>query len=180
MSMTMVSRRVMNIKVKRTSKPRVPLPRRSTSDEMVGEKAKPFVMRAAAPRVEAPRAWWQKAIKPAAICAGILVCAGFGYLLSNASSRSSYERTTEVRSAPVPTVSFGRQRGVTLADGMPGQAISENIALSNRPTPDERSFRASGYVRSKVALPNISGNCVVRDRGEQDVGACLRRQMEQQ
>lgn len=183
MSTTTVSRRVIFTKMKKTRKPRVPLPRRpSPSDEMIGEEAKPFVFHGGTvPRPVTVGPWWQKALRPAAISLGVLVCAAGAYFLSSQTSRSSYDRGTEARAAAASSsVGAGRSRvRIAQSSAYPGgEAAVEPVVLSNRAAPTDESFRATAYVRKKVSLPNISGNCVVGESGGRDIGECLRRQME--
>lgn len=184
MSTTTVSRRVIFTKMKKTRKPRVPLPRRpSPSDEMVGEQAKPFVfLGGTVPRAVPASPWWQKALRPAAIALGVLVCGACAYFLANQSSRPSYDRGAETRASAASSTSGGaRPSRVRIAQSSAypgGDSVVEPIVLSNRAAPTDASFRATAYVRKKVSLPNISGNCVVSDSGSRDIGECLRRQLE--
>lgn len=182
MSMSTVRRRVVMVKVKKTHKPHVPLPRRSTSRELTGERAKPYVGFAApAPRVAPPRTWWQKALMPAGIFFGALVCGGFAYAVINASTRPSYDRTARTaETAPASSparVSSPRVWGAQASSDHGGRATSDYAAQRDRAAvSSDDSFRASAYARKKAYLPNAAGDCAVQGRGSRDVGECLRQQ----
>ena len=182
MGMAMVRRRIAGYAKVKGRKPRPPLPLRQDDWEMVGERARPYVpMVALGPRPAPPRSWWQKAWKPFASSVGVLLCCGFAYIVFNSSSRPSYRDATEAAQYPrTASASSGvssspRRSGRT--SSYPGnEGAPDTIVLSNRSTPTDESFRASAYVRKKVSLPNISGDCVVKGSGSRDIGECLRQQ----
>lgn len=185
MGIAMVRRRIAGYaKVKGKAKPRAPLPprKKAEDEEMVGEAARVYTpMAAVAPRQLPPRSWWQKAWKPAAGSVGVLLCCGFAYFVLNSSSRSSYDYSAEAvqyprtSSASAGVSSVSRRSGQ--ASAYPGNNVATgNIVLSNRSTPTDESFRATAYVRKKVSLPNLSGDCVVKASGGLDIGECLRQQ----
>ena len=175
MGMTIVRRRVVGY-VKKTRKPHVPLPRKRDTDEMVGERAKPFRPLAAFVSKKPDRdGWWRRAWKPAALLAGIVAGAALIYSLAGSlHPASSSDRSVARVSAPAPSSSL---RNNSKAVAYPNdQAGVVEVQLSNRALPTDESFLATAYVRRKVSLPNISGNCVVTGDGSRSIGECLRQQ----
>lgn len=182
MSMTLVSRRVIPPSRKAPQKRQAPPPpRREESGDMVGERAKPFAAFAAPRRPPPPQTWWQKALKPAAISLGVLVSCGFAYILYKASPTPSSGNNTDFAAYSGATTSGGgaAARRAGRAGVYPGnEGAMAPIDLSARTGLTDESFLATAYVRRKVSLPNISGNCVVTGNGSRDVGECLRQQQE--
>jgi hypothetical protein len=170
---TTVRRRL--IFIKKTRNPHAPLPKRrpSSSDEMVGEKAKPFAPLAASSRPVIRKAGWQRFAKPTAILVGIGLLAGGVAMVAMSGSASRDYAEPEIRSV------VSRPSVTTVRVGNPTREDIAPVAVMERSTPTDASFLASAHVRRKVALPNISGNCMVGDGGH-DVADCLRRAAAQQ
>lgn len=184
MGMAMVRRRIAGY-AKVTRKPRAPLPKRKKDDELVGEQARPSApMAAFNPRKAQPKTWWQKALKPAAIALTLLLGAGLAYLVLKSPARPAYDYSADTAQYPRTPSSAAMSAAARRSGHTFGTSSSEGgtdgVVVSNRSTPTDDSFRASGYVRKKVLLPNISGECVVKGNGTRDIGDCLRRQEEPQ
>lgn len=151
---------------------------------MVGEPARHFAPLSVhvAPKPQATGWMQQRWVKGMAMLVGAIACSGLGYLVFKATGASSDEPVRTERAASrthaiyeaEPT--YRRPPRVTVSSG--GQAIPEHPAQTERATLTDSSFLATSYVRKKVSLPNISGNCVVKGNGALDVGECLRRQQE--
>jgi hypothetical protein len=182
MTMTTVSRRVAGFaKVKKAAKPHAPMPRRDTPNVMGGRRTTPVVTVPVERKEAIQRTWWQRAAKPVGMAIGALACCGCIFVVATAKPAATgtlYAYRADSESAPVTAPSRAAQTstGASLYSG--SDAPQQEIVLSNRSTPTDESFLASAYVRRKVSLPNISGNCVVTGSGSRDVGECLRQQME--
>lgn len=186
MAMAMVRRRIAGYaKVKRK---RPALPRRhDPNDQLVGEGARVYAPMAAVGRAVAPPPWWQKYAKPLGF--GFLAIVGglVALLIMKGPSRPAYDSSAERPEYPrsaslshsrVVGAVAARSGGPAMAGARSGDHLggSNEVVLSNRATPSEDSFRATGYARKKVFLPDISGNCTVTGSGGKDIGECLRQQ----
>lgn len=186
MGMSMVRRRIAGyVKANpRSKKKHAPLPRRrddSDDEVMVGEAAvesRPFM--AVSPRRQPEPTLLQKAWKPVVGALAALLVAGVGFLVFGGSgyerSYSSYRETA--RSSPAPSqAGAGSAPRRAAGQEYPGNGgAAPPVSLADRALPTDESFRATAYVRKKVDLPNISGNCVIRGDGARDMDECLRRQ----
>lgn len=195
MAMAMVRRRFAGY-VKIKGKKKAPLPRRTSSPPSADE---PMVGGEAAVRVYAPMAavgrgveakpWWHGLWKPLAIGSGVAVGCLIAFFVMKAPARSPAPTTVERPEYP-RSVSLSHSRVVGASAARNGGAGptgagyvggSDEVVLSNRAAQTDDSFRATGYVRKKVDLPEkvympeISGSCVVKAGGG-DIGECLRRQ----
>jgi hypothetical protein len=171
---TTVRRRL--IFIKKTKNPHAPLPkrRRSSSDEMVGEKAKPFAPLAAPARPVVREAGWRRFAKPAlAALGGVGLLVGGIVMVATSGPASRDYAEPEIRSV------VSRPAVTTVRVGNPTREDIAPVAMMERPTPTDASFLASAHVRRKVSLPNISGNCKIGEGG-QDMADCLRRAAAQQ
>lgn len=188
MSMAMVSRRFAGYAKKGKGKPRPRVVRQPTvkdKDDLVGDEARPQrAMAAFVPRQLPPTAWWQKAWKPAAISVGLLACCWFAFVVVNSSNQSSSNYAADSRSyssASPSSMGISSRRGGQAAAYPGNTGATESIVLSDRSTPTDESFRATAYVRKKVSLPNkvslshMSGECVVKGGGVEDIVECLRK-----
>lgn len=193
MGVSMVRRRIAGYaKVK--PKPRAPAPRRNDDDneQMVGERPKPSAPLAAFAVRQAPqRTWWQKAGKPIAIAAGILVLCGVAFMalkdtvqFASGYSTSANSNSSASSSSAHSGADSSPRRGGQSSAYPDGHAGAEEVVLSNRSIPTDESFLAAGYARRKVALPKaapsgapgMTGECVVTGGGITDINECLRQQ----
>lgn len=184
MAMAMVRRRIAGYA--KGKKKRAPVPRRSEpNEEMVGEQAvRMYSPMAAVGRTIAPKPWWHGIWKSLAIGSGVIVGCVLAFAVIKSPTRSYADTAAERRDYPRSAVlphsrvvgAVEARRGETGVTGAKEDAGSREIVLSNRAAPTDMSFQATAYVRKKVYLPEISGNCVVGN-GSQDMGECLRRQV---
>lgn len=183
MAVSMVRRRIAGyVKANpRSKKKHAPLPKRSEEETMVGEAAivsRPFV----APVRRPPPTFFERAWKPAAGVLGALLALTIGILIFNSPGRSSsYSSYRETTTSPAPQSYTGPgtspRRNGGAAQEYPGNGgAAPPISLADRALPTDESFRATAYVRKKVNLPNISGECVISGGNAKDFGDCLRRQ----
>jgi len=183
MAMAMVRRRIAGYaKVKRK---RIPAPRRvDPNEQMVGEAAtvRVYAPRAAVGRSVVAKPWWHGIWKPLAIgsgvTAGCLIAFFFmkspgGDSSSRTAERNEYHRSVSLPHSRVVGAVEVRRGGASFAGE---RAAPQEVVLSQRSAPSADSFRASGYARKKVYLPEISGNCTVGGSGTQDIAECLRQQ----
>lgn len=174
---TTVSRRL--VYVKRTKNPHAPLPRKkpqAEADPMIGEKAKPFAMLAAAPRPQAKEAGWLKFVKPALLVSGIAAFGGVFAMMGGGTKSYSDTSSAEVRTVTAAaTRRPAAPSQAAKASAYPGAQESVTPVLSQRAAPTDQSFLQTAYVRKKVSLDDISGNCTVKGGGSRDVADCLRR-----
>lgn len=183
MAMAMVRRRIAGYaKVK---KKRIPVPRRmDPNEQMVGEEA---VVRVYAPSAAVGRAveakpWWHGIWKPLAIGSGVTVGCLIAFFVMKAPGGDSSSRSAE-RNEYHRSVSLPHSRTVGAVEVRRGgasfageRAAPQEVVLSQRSAPSVESFRAAGYTRKKVYLPEISGNCTIGGGGAQDITECLRQQ----
>lgn len=178
MAMAMVRRRIAGYaKVK---KKRIPVPRkRDPNEEMVGEAAvRVYAPMAAVGRSVEIKPWWHGIWKPLAIGSGVATGCLIAFFVMKSPGRSddysSAQRPTPPRSASLPharVVGASAARHVEATSA--GTGGSTEVVLSNRHAQTDESFRATGYARKKVYLPDISGNC--SGNGAQ-IADCLRQQ----
>ncbi len=183
MAMAMVRRRIAGYaKVK---KKRIPVPRRKDpSEEMVGEAAvRIYAPMAAVGRSVEAKPWWHGIWKPLAIGSGVTAgCLiaffvmkgpGGGDSSSRSAERNEYHRSVSLPHSRTVGAVEVRRGGASFAGE---RAAPQEVVLSQRSAPSVESFRAAGYTRKKVYLPEISGNCTVGGSGAQDIAECLRQQ----
>lgn len=186
MGMSMVRRRIAGYaKADPRKKKHAPLPRRKSSspddDVLVGEEAvesRPFMAVSPRPRPEPTllgRTW-----KPAVGAVAALLLIGVGYFVFGGSGYDrSYSSYREASSSPARSYSgqgSAPRRGAAPQEYPGNGGAAAPVSLADRALPTDESFRASNYVRKKVNLPNISGECVIKGDGAKDFGECLRRQ----
>lgn len=183
MAIAMVRRRIAGYaKVKRK---RAPLPKKSGPDDgpMVGEAVRVYAPMAAVGRSGAPRSQWQKLWKPMVLGTGLLVGCIVAFMVMKSPSRSysagverqDYPKTSPLSASRVVGASAARRSGQSAGGNAPGNVGGgEMVVLVNRNAPTDDSFRAGAYVRQKVFLPNVSGDCVVTGNGARDIDECLR------
>lgn len=180
MGISMVRRRIAGYaKVNpRSKKKHAPLPKRSEDDVMVGEAAAVQQVFMAAPRRQPERTLLEKAWKPIGGAVAALLVLGLGLVMfggvggsgrTYADAAREYDRGTQVQA------STPRRTGPTQEYPGNGGAVAP-ISLADRSLPTDESFRATAYVRKKVNLPNISGECVISGGNAKDFSECLRRQ----
>jgi hypothetical protein len=182
MAMAMVRRRIAGYaKVKRK---RVPLPKKNSAaeEQMVGEAVRVYAPMAAVGRPLAQRSAWQRLWKPSVIGFGLLIGCIAAFMAMKSPARYSYAPAVERQDYPkTASVSASRIVGASSArraqsgSGGTGYVGDDAVVLSNRSAPTDESFRAGAYIRQKVFLPNVSGECVVTGSGG-DIGECLRQQ----
>lgn len=198
-----VSRRMMVVRVpKGKLKRKAPECERpqSGTEQMVGEAGRGFVPLAThAPEAVVEKAWWQKSWRPVVMLlvfatAGGLFASGAMFLLGKVAPELSSKETNYVdigiksrKSAhtasqsplSAPTPQYGSVSSGSYTAGVSSASSEGAIGSMSEPMlASDESFMASSYVRRKVSLPNISGNCVVRGNGSIDVNDCLRRQQQ--
>lgn len=179
MAMAMVRRRIAGYaKVK---KKRIPVPRkRDPNEQMVGEEAvvRVYAPTAAVGRAVVAKPWWHGLWKPLAIGSGVAAGCLIAFFVMKSPGRSDdyssaqrpeYPRSASLPHARVVGASAARRVEATSA----GTGGSTEVVLSNRRAQTDDSFRATGYARKKVYLPDISGNCT--GTGAQ-IAECLRQQ----
>lgn len=182
MAMAMVRRRIAGYaKVK---KKRVPLPKKSgpADGPMVGDAVRVYAPLAAVGRSGASRSRWQTLWKPVVIGASLLVGCIVAFMVMKSPSRSyppayerqDYPKTSALSASRIVGASAARRSGSASSNGQGNVGGGEMVVLVNRGVPTDDSFRASAYVREKVFLPNVSGDCVVG--GALDINDCLRQQ----
>lgn len=185
MAMAMVRRRIAGYaKVKRKS---APLPKKSgpADGPMVGDEVRVYAPLAAVGRTGAPRSTWQKLWKPVVIGSGLLVGCIVAFMVmksptraySGGVERQDYPKSSSLSASHVVGASAARRSGAApSSNGQGNLGGGEMVVLVNRTAPTDASFRASAYVREKVFLPNVSGDCVVGGNGARDINDCLRQQ----
>lgn len=182
MAMAMVRRRIAGYAKVKTK--RIPVPRRPRSsdpdEQMVGEEAivRVYAPRAAVGRSVEAKPWWHGLWKPLAIGSGVAAGCLIAFFVMKSPDRSddysSAQRPEYPRSASLPharVVGASAARHVEASSA--GTGGSTELVLSNRSAQTDDSFRATGYARKKVYLPDISGNCT---GSGQEIAECLRRQ----
>jgi hypothetical protein len=117
-------------------------------------------------------------LKPTAIFVGVAALGGAVYLIGK-SRPPSYDDSParEVRSmaSSLPSrATPALPRAARATDHAGAQERTEPVVLSQRAAPTDESFLATAYVRKKVSLPHLSGECTVSGGGSRDVAACLR------
>lgn len=149
MGRTSVSRRL--VFIKKTKNPVAPLPRKSpasgtSSEQMVGEKAKPAAVFAApASRSSGQASGALKFVKFAAIFAGI-ACAGAAIaVMGNGRATASRDYAEPEARSVVSRPAVSR----TAVSEPGGQENGLPAVLAQRSTPTDESFRASGYARRR-------------------------------
>lgn len=182
MGMSIVRRRIAGYaKADPRKKKHAPLPRRKSdpNEEMVGEAAverAPFM--AVSPRARPEPTWMERARMPVLGAVAALVVLGLGLAIfgsfgqpTYADVAREYDRASQTQASTTP------RRSAAVAQEYPGNGGAiVPVSLADRSLPTDESFRATAYVRKKVNLPNISGECVIKGDGAKDFGECLRRQ----
>lgn len=185
MAIAMVRRRIAGYaKVKRK---RAPLPKKSHGPEdgpMVGETTvRVYAPMAAVGRSVPRQSAWQRLWKPAVLGSGLLIGCIVAFMSLKSPARTSYStaerqdypKTASLSASRVVGASAARRGGQSAGGNAPGNVGGgEMVVLVNRNAPTDDSFRAGAYVRQKVFLPNVSGDCVVTGNGARDIDECLR------